>query len=99
MPGTHSSGPRVKGGRQWTHGRLDELGQVPTAPRFSQRHSILPLVVSMATGGGGAGLEGDGGGLLGGRPRFQRQVLFGLGFNMGYLFSRGYPLNILCGLG
>jgi hypothetical protein len=37
----------------------------------------------MATGGGGAGVEGDGGGLFGGRPRFQRQVLFGPGFNMG----------------
>jgi hypothetical protein len=37
----------------------------------------------MATGGGSAGVEGDGGGLLGGRPRFQRQVLFGPGFNMG----------------
>jgi hypothetical protein len=28
-------------------------------------------------------MEGDGRGLLGGRPRFQRQVLFGPGFNMG----------------
>jgi hypothetical protein len=37
----------------------------------------------MAIGGGGGGVEGDGGGLLGGRPRFQRQVLFGQGFNMG----------------
>jgi hypothetical protein len=37
----------------------------------------------MATGGGGAGVEGDGEGLLGGRPCFLRQVLFGPGFNMG----------------
>jgi hypothetical protein len=37
----------------------------------------------MERGGGGGGVEGDGGALFGGRPRFVRNVLFGPDFNMG----------------